>query len=137
MKKQRILIADDDRAFLNLLQARFSALGYEVTTATNGQDALSLACDETPNALILDINMPGTDFMVHRCKRQIGTLRLKPVIYVTGASGGPLDLARKLGAYAVLRKPIDFWRLADVVKTAIQMDGDPQASMAARGKSTD
>lgn len=61
MDKKKILIVDDEIDFLQLLKARLEVNNYNVVTAGNGKDALEKYKKEKPDALILDIMMPGID----------------------------------------------------------------------------
>ena len=59
--KTRILVVDDDTRILDLLQLSFQKDGFEVFTVTSGRRALKLAYQEHPDAIILDVMMPGMD----------------------------------------------------------------------------
>jgi len=55
----RVLVADDDPVFLELVENVLSRAGYKVKLATNGQEALDLALELRPNLIILDVILPG------------------------------------------------------------------------------
>ena len=57
----KILIIEDEAAYLDLLTTQLSAKGYEIVTATNGQEGLDKAKCEQPNLILLDIRMPVMD----------------------------------------------------------------------------
>jgi two-component system KDP operon response regulator KdpE len=60
----RVLVVDDEPQFLRALQTNLRGAGYEVTTATTAEDALSAAALQPPEAVILDLLLPdgrGTD----------------------------------------------------------------------------
>ncbi len=59
--KKKILIVDDQKDVLKVLDKRFSGAGYAVIKAENGKDALLLAKAEHPDLIILDIIMPVMD----------------------------------------------------------------------------
>jgi two-component system, OmpR family, alkaline phosphatase synthesis response regulator PhoP len=59
MAKQKILIIDDEKDLLMLLEERLSSVGYDVLTADNGEDGIRLAEEKKPDMIILDILMPG------------------------------------------------------------------------------
>ena len=61
MEKRKILVVDDEIDFLQLLKARLEANNYNVVTAGNGKEALEKFKKEKPDALMLDIMMPGID----------------------------------------------------------------------------
>lgn len=56
-KTQKILIADDDAEILEILSILLSGDGYDITTASNGDEVVSLA-DESFSLIVLDVNMP-------------------------------------------------------------------------------
>ncbi len=60
---QNVLIVDDDKFLLDMYAMKFSEQGFSVMTAMNGTDALTKlsAKDVTPDIVLLDIVMPGTD----------------------------------------------------------------------------
>ncbi|MDD5691744.1 MAG: response regulator [Candidatus Omnitrophica bacterium] len=59
--KKKILIVDDEVDFLEVIKTRFLANNYQVITASTGEEALQKFDKENPNALLLDIMMPGLD----------------------------------------------------------------------------
>ena len=63
---QTILIVDDERRMVSLLQSYLEQEGYRVLTAYNGREALEVARRENPDLVVLDIMMPemnGYEFM--------------------------------------------------------------------------
>ncbi len=85
-KPIRILAVDDSEENLRLIQALLSVAGYEVVTASNGQDALLKVEQESPDLVLLDAMMPKMNgFEV--CSRLKGKeeTRLTPVVLVTPA----------------------------------------------------
>ncbi len=61
MDKKKILIVDDEKDALFILEKELEARGYSVIVAENGNDALNLAKSEHPDLIILDIWMPDMD----------------------------------------------------------------------------
>jgi len=59
MDNKKILIVDNEKDALFMLEQELAARGYSVIAADNGNDALSLAKSERPDLIILDIWMPG------------------------------------------------------------------------------
>jgi two-component system cell cycle response regulator len=103
------LIVDDFAPNLALLEARLSAEYFDVITASNGPDALTICANGYCDIVLLDIMMPGMDgFEVcRRLKRDPSTHHI-PVVLVT-ALDQPSDRVRGLeaGAEDFLTKPID------------------------------
>jgi two-component system response regulator MprA len=56
-----VLVADDDRAVREALERALQLNGYDVALAADGNEALSATTDRTPDAVILDVMMPGYD----------------------------------------------------------------------------
>ncbi|HDD24794.1 MAG TPA: response regulator [Chloroflexi bacterium] len=79
---QRILVVDDDPAILNLVKDKLDRAGFEVLTATSGQEALDMITQHgLPHLAIVDIRMPGMDgFDFCRTVQQFSDL---PVIMLT------------------------------------------------------
>ena len=61
MPEATLLVADDERTILDLLCASLRHAGFEVIAADDGREALQLARTQRPDALILDVMMPGCD----------------------------------------------------------------------------
>jgi DNA-binding response OmpR family regulator len=105
-KKTTILIADDDPQLLRLMARNLQFEGYKVVTADNGQAALSLAENEKPDLVLLDVMMPKMDgFTVSQRIRESSNV---PIIIIT-ARGQDQDKIRglDLGADDYLTKPFN------------------------------
>jgi CheY-like chemotaxis protein len=61
MKKKKILVVDDELAFLDTIKNRLEANNYKVVTASSGKVALDKVEKDKPDAILLDILMPGLD----------------------------------------------------------------------------
>nr|QCI07766.1 putative transcriptional regulator ompR [Pleonosporium borreri] len=59
--KEKILIVDDETSIRRILKTRLSLIGYNVITASNGEEALNVFEQEYPNLIILDVMMPKLD----------------------------------------------------------------------------
>ncbi|MGA9595451.1 MAG: response regulator [Acidimicrobiia bacterium] len=57
----RVLVVDDEPQIVRALGINLKALGYRVDTAATGEDALRMAADHRPDAVILDLGLPGID----------------------------------------------------------------------------
>ncbi len=119
----RILVVDDIEANRDLLETRLTAEYFNVITASDGQEALSI-CAETPvDLVLLDIMMPGIDgFEVcERLKANAATCHI-PVVIVT-ALDEMADRVRGLqaGADDFLTKPVDEMQLLARVKSLLRL----------------
>ncbi len=61
MDTKKILIVDDEKDALSILEKELAGRGYSVISADNGSDAINLAKSQYPDLIILDIWMPGMD----------------------------------------------------------------------------
>ena len=81
----RLLLVDDAPDIVKLLSHLMTNRGYQVLQAYNGPKALAVAAAESPDVILLDINMPEMDG-IEVCRRLKVDERLRaiPVILVTG-----------------------------------------------------
>ncbi len=61
MSKGKILVVDDEVNITQILEFSIGSEGYQVITASNGEEAIDVAKREQPNLIILDIMMPKID----------------------------------------------------------------------------
>ncbi|MBS5983473.1 response regulator transcription factor [Clostridium butyricum] len=79
-KTQKILIADDDAEILEILSILLSGDGYDITTASNGDEVVSLA-DESFSLIVLDVNMPKLSGFL-ACS-EIRKKTMAPILFLT------------------------------------------------------
>ncbi len=119
----RILIADDNPANLDILQTRLAVHGYEILTATDGEEALALAREKQPDLILLDVMMPKMDGVeVCRYLKSDASLPFMPVIMVT-AKADSKDVVAGLdaGGDEYLAKPVDQAALVARVKSMLRI----------------
>lgn len=109
-KKNTILIIDDDPTVHDLLQRFFEKKGFEIKTALSGLEGINLAKSLRPEAITLDVMMPGMDgwSVLTALKANAQTADI-PVIMMTMVDDQNLGYA--LGAAEYLLKPIDSRKL--------------------------
>ncbi len=105
--KQRILVVDDEVDLTDLLAYNFGAGGYEVLTAHDGMTAVALAQRWLPEAIVLDLNLPGLDgFAVCELLRGLPSTRAIPILMLTAfASERSRQIGLEIGASDYLTKP--------------------------------
>lgn len=105
-----LLIAEDDRDILKLLDAALTFKGYRVITAHNGKEALEVIQIKRPAIVITDIMMPLLDGfgLVHRLRINPETRDI-PVVFITATFMTPEDkeFALNIGATRFIQKPVD------------------------------
>lgn len=113
LRPPRILLAEDDSAIHDLIVMRLGLAGYHTLSARDGCEALALMRRARPDAVVLDINMPGLDgFAVLDSMSRSPLLAPIPVLVLTARHAAE-DVRRaiKLGASDYLAKPFDDTRL--------------------------
>ena len=108
-----ILVVDDSADSVAMLSLDLQQEGYRVVTATNGEEAISVASSTQPNLILMDISMPRLDGLgATRRMREIDELREVPVIAITAfGTEGFQRAAYDAGLSGYLTKPIDFDRM--------------------------
>ena len=103
----RILVVDDQAANLRVVGMLLTRHGYEVITATTGEEALALYADDPPDLILLDMMMPGMDgFEVMAALRGHDAPLRTPVVFVTAAHDRDLLLrAFEAGVVDYVTKP--------------------------------
>ena len=103
----RVLVVDDEPGNIVLVSRLLNGLGYDVTTATNGEAALEAVRRARPDVILLDVNMPLIDgFEVCRRLKNEASTRLIPIVLMTGlASVEDRVRSIEVGADDFLTKP--------------------------------
>ncbi len=119
---KRILVIDDEWSIQRVLDARLRSWGFEVELASDAAAGLASARARTPDAVLLDVRMPGVDgFEVMREFQKDPALRAIPVVFL---SANVLDTVRhralSMGAVAFLAKPYDAATLQRVIEEAMK-----------------
>lgn len=100
-----ILVVDDDPALLELVQQVLMNAGYEVLTASDGNEGLHLALKHAPALAILDIHMPQADGMT--LAQNLVEETTVPFVFLSSENGhAEIQQASALGATGYLMKPI-------------------------------
>ena len=106
MSKASILVVDDEPAVLKVLVTRLQLAGYQVFSATNGEEALEAFHRDSPDLIVLDVMLPKMDgFAV--CRR-IRAESVVPIIFLTALEAISERVAGlDLGADDYLSKPFE------------------------------
>jgi len=117
-----VLVADDEEDIRALVAFRLERAGYEVITAADGEEALTLATTLLPDLVVLDMMMPkATGLEVTRSLRELDETKEIPVILLT-ARAQEADVARgfEAGADDYVKKPFSPQDLQLRVQTLLE-----------------
>jgi DNA-binding response OmpR family regulator len=117
----KLLLVDDDRAFAEALHAALTVAGYEVRDAFTGAEALEGAARARPDAILLDVRMPGLDgYEVCQILKRHPATQAIPVVFVTAVDDPALHRrACDAGGTACLMKPFSIERLTAVIEAVV------------------
>jgi CheY-like chemotaxis protein len=111
-----ILIVEDDENSRLMMATLLDLKGYTVVTAANGAEALLVARQQSPCLILLDLIMPVMDGVQFRAEQLAdAALSSIPVVCVSGRYNAA-DMAREIGAVALLEKPIAVDSLLNAVR---------------------
>jgi len=120
MNPARILVVDDDENLRWVLQTQLEDLGYAVSTAEDGRQAV-VAIEKEPPALVLtDLRMPGLSGMELLDKIRSEYPEVPVVIMTAFGTIQSAVQAMRAGAYDYLTKPIDYEELGLVVSRVLE-----------------
>jgi putative two-component system response regulator len=121
--KAKILVVDDEDRNLRLMKLLLTSFGYDVLTASNGEEALEKVHDIPPDVILLDIMMPkmGGFEVANQLKREEET-KIIPIVMVTALNGVEDRIkALEAGADDFLSKPVDKTELRARVQSLIKV----------------
>jgi len=119
MENNTILVIDDDRNILAIIELYLKKAGFEVATCTTGYDAMAAFRQVKPTLVVLDVMLPGQDgwSILHEIRKESQT----PVIMLT-AKGDTGERVRglELGADDYIAKPFDSNELVARIKAVLR-----------------
>jgi signal transduction histidine kinase/CheY-like chemotaxis protein/purine-cytosine permease-like protein len=123
-ERRRVLAVDNEQVDRELLRDLLAPLGFEVTLASSGEDALErLRAGERPHAILMDLAMPGIDgWQAIRTLRADGLSRAPVAIVSANAFDRRLDNDLGLGADDYVIKPVRAEELLDWLGRALAID---------------
>jgi DNA-binding response OmpR family regulator len=124
----RILVVDDAADIRNLVASHLKRYGHEVVLAADGDEALLLANEETPDLAIVDIMMPGMNGykLTEKLRAATETVSMPIIVLTARAGGADRSHAFRVGADAYIQKPFELQKLTETIATVIAVgDHDP------------
>ncbi|MDV2496384.1 MAG: response regulator [bacterium] len=121
-----VLIVDDDPAIRLVLTKSLLTLGYTVVgAAETGEEAIRLALQARPQAILMDARIPAPDGL--EASRAINEHHPTPIVLMTAYSDAEtIEQAKEAGIMAFLRKPFDIEELEPTIEIAIKRFEDLQ-----------
>jgi len=118
-----ILVVDDEKEVAMILKGLFAALGYEMLTALNGNDAIKIIDEKDPALILLDIRMPGVDGIqiIKKLKKE---KPLTKVIVMTTFVKENREEVEKIGIDGFFSKPIDLNGLMERIRFVLDAKKD-------------
>ena len=121
----KLLVVDDDDAFRAFLEELLSRSQYEVLTAASGKEGISLAMQEIPDLIILDVMMPDMSggMAAHYLSENISTQSI-PIIFLTSIISEDQEMIvdNREGNYQFLAKPIRVEHLLEEIEKCLKSD---------------
>jgi twitching motility two-component system response regulator PilH len=132
MAAKKILLVDDEGLMLALYKGYLERAGYQLATATSGEEGLELAAREMPDLIIMDVIMQGMSGLAAlRALKTNDATKAIPVIIVTAAVSKQHEAARREsttgGAARFLTKPIGPQQLLAEIQKIIPLQDKPPA----------
>ena len=121
MAGKKILVIDDEPEIVEILKFRLANWGYDPLSATNGPEGIKLTIEEIPDAILLDVMMPGMNgFEVLAKLKENDKTKDIPVIMITvAAARADIEKGIKNGASFYLTKPYEAAELLEKLKAAL------------------
>ncbi|HYZ14151.1 MAG TPA: response regulator [Actinomycetota bacterium] len=121
----KVLLVDDEKSILMMLEVNFRAAGFDVVTATSGAGALEMAVAARPNAMVLDLGLPDLDgWEVVKRLRELDGVASTPVVVLSGTDRND---ARARGyastVEAYVTKPVEPDELVQTVRRVLARSG--------------
>jgi DNA-binding NtrC family response regulator len=132
-----VLIVDDEPSICWGFRELLTDDGHEVSVASSAEEALDIAAGTMPDAVILDVRLPGRDGLsaIKDLRQKIGDV---PIIVVT-AFGNLQTAVRAVeeGAYDYLAKPFDLEQAAEILRRALRQPAQPCESRESYSRCVD
>jgi CheY-like chemotaxis protein len=113
-----ILLAEDNEANIQTFSSYLTAINYRIVTARNGEEAVAMAKAESPDIILMDIQMPDMDGLeAIALIRADASIAAIPIIALTAlAMEGDRERCLAAGANEYLSKPIKFRQLNSAIQ---------------------
>jgi len=126
--KQTILVVDDERDLLDLIEYNLKKEGFKVLKAENGEEGISKAKEHKPDLILLDIMMPKMDGLeAVEIMRKDDELKKTPIIFLTARSDEKTEIdGLNKGGDDYITKPISTTKLVSRIKAVLRRFDDSE-----------
>lgn len=123
----RILLVEDNDDNREMLSRRLARRGYEVLEATDGEQAIAMAGNQSPDVVLMDISLPVLDGLeaTQRLKASPGTRDIPVIALTAHAMSGDRERAIAAGCDDYDIKPIELPRLLSKIECALHSGAKP------------
>lgn len=129
-RKHTVLLADDDKVQTMMLSSQLRAKGYSVAAAYDATYAFMVAMKSPPDAVVLDILMPGGTgrAVLERLKGSSKTMQIPVIVLSSVADPKVVAEVMALGAFEYFHKPVDVDALDAALRRALEIPAEPAAA---------
>ena len=129
-QKKRVLVVDDERHIVRLVQVNLERQGYEVLTAYDGVECLEKAKAEKPDLIVLDVMMPRMDGFeaLQRLKSDPETNHIPVIMLTARAQDRDVLQGYQYGADLYLTKPFSPLELISLVKRVFESQEEEEGT---------
>ncbi len=123
----KILLVEDNEMNRDMLSRRLTRKGFEVLTAVDGQEGVTLAGTETPDLILLDMSLPVLDgwAAARQLKADEGTRGIPIIALTAHAMAGDREKALEAGCDEYDTKPVELPRLLEKIETLLNSGPSP------------
>jgi len=127
---RKILVVDDDPSIREILSIQLTRLGYQVTTASDGLEAVEAFKADAPDAILMDLMMPRLDGLascqrIRAVEKKAGAKRT-PVLFLTARDSTHDKTSAALsGGDEFVPKPVSIQELSERLEAALLKKGKP------------
>lgn len=131
MAKQTILVVDDEKDLLDLIEYNLKKEGFDVLKAENGEECIAVAKEKNPDLVLLDIMMPKMDgLQAVEEMRKDDQLKNIPIIFLTARSDEKTEVeGLNKGGDDYITKPISTTKLISRIKAVLRRFDEKEESV--------
>jgi two-component system response regulator (stage 0 sporulation protein F) len=121
MRPLKILIVEDEGAIRRALQRMLSRMGHEILLAANGEEAAELLRSERPDAILMDLRMPGMsgETLYHLIASQYPKLKSRIIVMTGDPEAEDHYEWLEINQLPILMKPFEFSQLEALLRSVV------------------